>query len=144
MPNARQDSAVVWWVYIAICERDLLYIGISPDPIARLAKHRKRSSAFSQMRRPQLLLACLPVGPHRTAAQEEYSLKKKSRTKKLEWAWMARRTAACQLLIQAHGSQIFSDIVTLEQMTSDAPSSLKPASQKPTCRQAALPESQPL
>lgn len=103
-PNARSSPDVIWWVYVMLCERDILYVGISPDPIRRFLDHQKRKSRFSRMRRPVELLASHPWGPHAVAAAEEYRLKQQSRQRKLEWVGMIQRSQAWQQLIVVHGT----------------------------------------
>ena len=107
LTNARSDPSVVWWLYVLACDRGLLYVGISPDPIKRFLDHQARKSRFSQMCRPRELLACLPIGPHCLAAREERRLKKQSVTNKMAWVATVRQTPSWLRLVQKHGKSIF-------------------------------------
>ena len=106
-PNARSSPDVVWWVYVMLCERGILYVGISPDPVRRFLDHQAGKSRFSRMRRPRELLACLPVGLHHVAAREEWQLKRQTATRKLEWVAMVRSTPSWLRLVQQPGASIF-------------------------------------
>lgn len=126
MPNARSSPTVVWWVYVMLCERNILYVGISPDPMRRFLHHQAGKSRFSRMRRPRELLACLPVGAHNVAAREERRLKGQTVTRKLEWVAMARQAPPWLHLIRRHGTSAFiaqsSGIATVDQRNHEAPS----------------------
>lgn len=105
--NARSSPDVVWWVYVMLCERNILYVGISPDPLRRFLHHQLGKSRFSKMRRPLELLACLAIGPHCDAARQEYWLKHQTRAMKLEWVARVRLGPAWQRLLDAHGVDAF-------------------------------------
>lgn len=98
LSNARKRPTAVWWLYVIRCEREYLYVGISPDPLGRFLQHRAGRCRTTRMRRPIDLLASIPIGTYREASREEASLKRMSRDQKLDWAAMARQSLAWQKL----------------------------------------------
>ncbi|WP_448657284.1 GIY-YIG nuclease family protein [Pseudoxanthomonas mexicana] len=105
--NARRDRSIVWWTYVLACEGDVLYVGISPDPMKRFRDHQLGRSRFSRIRKPRELLACLPVGSHRDASHQERWLKGQSRQGKLLWASMVRQSPFWISLLERHGGEAF-------------------------------------
>ena len=106
MTNSRSDPNITWYVYVMLCTDGYLYVGISPDPIRRFLDHQCGKSRFSRMRRPEELLAFLPIGPHRDAAYEERRLKRQSPDGKRAWVATVRQGVLWRRLVATHGSDI--------------------------------------
>jgi putative endonuclease len=94
---------VTWWLYVLLCKGNLLYVGISPDPLRRFHNHQRGKSQFSRMRRPLELLAALPIGTHRDAAREEKTLKRMSPEGKWSWVAVARQSPAWRRMVTGIG-----------------------------------------
>lgn len=79
-----------WWVYVLLCERDWLYIGIAKDVEARFMMHQKgRGAVFTKINKPLQILA-REIQPSRSAALKlEYALKQLKTDKK--WVWVRQR-----------------------------------------------------
>lgn len=74
-----------WFVYIAQCADDTLYIGISNDVTKRIQLHNSgRGAQYTKGRTPLKLLYQEKCLNKSAAAKREYELKTWSRQKKLQ------------------------------------------------------------
>lgn len=73
-----------WFVYIVQCSDQSLYVGITYDLGARIAKHNKGTGAkYTRSRRPVTLLKTFLVPSKSEALKLEHKLKQMSRQEKL-------------------------------------------------------------
>jgi putative endonuclease len=73
-----------WFVYIARCADDTLYVGVARDVAARLAAHDAgRGARYTRGRGPLRLLAKRRCASHGEALRLELALKRLPRAEKL-------------------------------------------------------------
>jgi len=86
-PPDQPDAADTWWVYLLLCARERLYVGIAKDVDARFEVHRSGKGAFyTRLNAPVRVLAREPYSSRSAALKAEYALKQLSREQKLFWA----------------------------------------------------------
>lgn len=84
------DAGEGWWLYVLLCERDRLYVGIARDPDARLAVHRSgRGAMYTRLNRPVRILAREWHPTQSAALKAEYALKQRKTGDK--WSWTLER-----------------------------------------------------
>lgn len=75
-----------WWVYIARCADDTLYVGVARHLVARIQQHNtddRRGARYTRGRRPVTLFLATPCADRRAAARLEWQTKKLPRARKL-------------------------------------------------------------
>lgn len=83
MPAAATEP---WCVYLLDCEGGRTYLGMSPDPQARLSTHAKgRGSFFTRLNRPMAMVGCVWLPDKRSAAVVERALKQLGPAEKRQW-----------------------------------------------------------
>ncbi len=83
-----------WFVYIARCADDTLYIGIALDVKARVAAHDAgRGAKYTRGRGPLEVLAVRRCATKSTALRLELALKRLSRSEKIAVAGSRRKLA---------------------------------------------------
>ncbi len=76
-----------WWMYVVKCSDNTLYTGITTDVGRRIIEHNSTAKAakYTRSRRPVKLMTYVPFPDRSKASSAEYSFKKLSREKKLEF-----------------------------------------------------------
>lgn len=75
-----------WCVYLLECQGGGIYVGITPDVEARLARHTAgRGSFYTRLNRPVALLGAVWVNTRRESAILERQVKKLTGSQKREW-----------------------------------------------------------
>ena len=76
-----------WFVYMLACRGGRIYTGITPDVLARYAKHRAgKGGAFTRGHPPQRILAAMRCASRGAALKLEYALKQLAPADKRRWA----------------------------------------------------------
>ncbi len=84
-----------WFVYVALCSDDTLYIGIARDVAARIAAHDAgRGARYTRGRGPLQLLAKRRCATQGDALRLELALKRLARPEKLAVAASRRKLAS--------------------------------------------------
>ena len=84
MPRPKQAR---WFVYMLECAGGRIYTGVTPDVIARFARHRAgRGGAFTRSFPPRRILAAKRCAGRGAALSAEHALKQLARPDKLAWA----------------------------------------------------------
>ena len=77
-----------WWLYMIECRGGGIYIGIANDVDRRYGEHVAGTGArYTRLNPPIRLLAKLEFSNRKSAAQEEYRMKRLSTLEKRKWAW---------------------------------------------------------
>jgi putative endonuclease len=77
-------TATRWFVYVARCSDDTLYVGIARDVAARIAQHDAgRGARYTRGRGPLRVLATRRCASHGDALRLERAMKQLPRTEKL-------------------------------------------------------------
>ncbi len=77
-----------WWLYMIECRGGGIYIGIANDVDRRYGEHVAGTGArYTRLNPPIRLLAKLEFTNRKSAAQEEYRMKRLSTLEKRQWAW---------------------------------------------------------
>lgn len=85
MPDETQNPSP-WWLYVLLCERSRLYVGIAKDVQARFEAHRRGRGAFyTKVNKPICVLAQELHESHSAALKAEYALKQLKTEKKWDW-----------------------------------------------------------
>ena len=80
-----------WWLYMIECRGGGIYIGITDDVGRRYGEHVAGTGArYTRLNPPTLLLAKREFPNRKSAAQEEYRMKRLSTLEKRQWAWALR------------------------------------------------------
>jgi putative endonuclease len=97
--------AARWFVYVALCADDTLYIGIARDVAARVAQHDAGAGAkYTRGRGPLRVLATRRCATKGDALRLETALKRLPREEKLAVLASARRLAAFARRVRARRS----------------------------------------
>ncbi len=84
-----------WFVYVARCADDTLYVGIARDVAARIAAHDAgRGARYTRGRGPLEVLATRRCPSMGAALRLELALKRLTRTQKLEVVASRRKLAS--------------------------------------------------
>lgn len=78
-----------WWVYIARCADDTLYVGVARHLAARVRQHNtddRLGARYTRGRRPVTLFLAAQCSDRRAAARLEWQTKQLSRAQKLALA----------------------------------------------------------
>lgn len=77
-----------WWLYMIECRGGGIYIGITDDVDRRYGEHAAGMGArYTRLNPPERLLAKREFPNRKSAAQEEYRMKRLSVLEKRQWAW---------------------------------------------------------
>lgn len=83
-----------YYVYLARCRNDTLYVGYTTDVARRIATHNAgQGGRYTRANRPLVLVATWEFHTQRDAMRAEFELKRLSRAEKL-----ARAESACALV----------------------------------------------
>lgn len=83
--SSKKDTQEKWHVYMLECSDKTIYIGITNDLKARLAKHNSGKGAkYTRGRTPVVLITSWQFESKVEAAKEEYRLKQLSRIEKIQ------------------------------------------------------------
>ena len=92
----------VWFMYIARCSDDTLYIGVARDVAARIASHNAgRGARYTRGRGPLQVLAKRKCATQGEALRLESALKRLRRAEKIAVATSPRKLRAFSLRIAA-------------------------------------------
>ena len=86
--NAPTDTNTpdAWWVYVLLCQREMLYVGIAKDVEVRFKLHcAGRGAFFTRLNKPIQVLAQERHPSRSSALKAEYALKQRKREEKLAW-----------------------------------------------------------
>jgi putative endonuclease len=101
MPKPKPKPPARWFVYVARCADDSLYIGIARDVPARIAAHDAgRGARYTRGRGPLRVLATRRCATHGDALRLELALKKLTRPEKLVVVASKRKLAALAALVR--------------------------------------------
>ena len=77
-----------WWLYMIECRGGGIYIGITNDVDRRYGEHVAGTGArYTRLNQPVRLLAMREFPNRKSAAQEEYRMKRLSVLEKRQWVW---------------------------------------------------------
>lgn len=77
-----------WWLYMIECRGGGIYVGITDDVDRRYGEHVAGIGArYTRLNPPVRLLAKREFTNRKSAAQEEYQMKRFSTLEKRQWAW---------------------------------------------------------
>jgi len=77
-----------WWLYMIECRGGGIYIGITDDVERRYGEHVDGTGArYTKLNPPERLLGKREFPNRKSAAQEEYRMKRLSTLEKWQWAW---------------------------------------------------------
>ena len=72
-----------WFVYIARCRNDTLYVGVAIDVDKRIKEHNTNKCRYTRFRKPIKLIYSETCNNYNVARKREREVKKFSRKKKL-------------------------------------------------------------
>src|SRR5690348_9143018 len=85
--NRHAVKREAWFVYMLECAGGRIYTGVSPDVVARFARHRAGAGgAFTRSFPPKRILAAKRCAGRGKALSAEHALKQLERPEKLAWA----------------------------------------------------------
>ena len=90
MATPDESAPAVWWVYVLLCHREKLYVGIAKDVEARFEMHCSRRGAFfTRLNKPIRVLARERHSSQSAALKAEHALKRQGKEEKLAWVQRA-------------------------------------------------------